>query len=203
MTSPFCSPNDAQAYAPEVAWGVLRPIWTELTARFAAKSMPEPSLVTKVTIDPKWHDSCRHFAAVAADGSEAFFAPQLIDMPMATIVAIMAHECGHIVDLRNPGIYWYRLAPATASAMRTMMQILVAVPPEELASTPVLMQMLTRPKRPERVLKLWDDRSRDEVENVADKLAESVLGRKIGYVGGETCLVQAVGKGKPRPVGLR
>ena len=49
----------------------------------------------------------------------------------------------------------------------------------------------------------WRSRSTDEVEMVADQIAEMVMGQKIGYVGPSGCIVQTLGRGKTRPKGLR
>lgn len=47
----------------------------------------------------------------------------------------------------------------------------------------------------------WRHRHRDEVELTADAIASQVLGRSIGYTG--PCVIQEVGRGRPRPIGLR
>lgn len=47
----------------------------------------------------------------------------------------------------------------------------------------------------------WKQRDRDQIEQDADQIAGAVLGTHIGYVG--DCQLQALGRGVPRPVGLR
>lgn len=159
------------------AAAILLPHWADVIEAFGATGYAEPEDV-RLVITEEAHDSCRHFGATRADGRVLYLAPQLVHMPVETIDGILAHEAGHIVDLQNPGIFWWR--------------------------KDMLMQAEALPSRGMRkILRAWEDRSDDEVERVADEIAYQVLGLRVGYVGSPTCLVQALGRGKRRPRGLR
>lgn len=186
----------------EEAWAVLEPYWVEIVDTFKAKSLLAPSKITRVEIDPDWHDTCRHFAAATTDAKIVIFAPELADMPVPTIRAIMAHEAAHISDFAAPGIYWYR--PIQAMPIREGIKATVFADVNAKSTKPVLMRV---DKLPEKNLRKhmadWHARPTDEVEMAADQLAEFVMDQKIGYVGPKGCLVQSLGHGKPRPKGLR
>jgi len=185
----------------EEAWAVLEPYWKEIVAEFSAKKLMAPSKVVRVDVDPKWHNTCRHFGGARTDAKVVIFAPELADMPVPSIRGIMAHEAGHLTDFAAPGIYWFR--PIEALALREGLRATVfADDPRRTES--VLMKVRELPEKNLRKhMQDWHDRSRDEVEMIADKLGEYVLGKKIGYVGPSGCLVQSVGRGKTRPKGLR
>jgi hypothetical protein len=153
------------------------PIWQSIVARFQEKGHPQPSKC-RLELDSGAHDNCRHFAATRTDGKLMFVAPELAGMPFDTAEAILAHEAGHVVDLSSPGVWWYR--------GDTLFQ------QDELPS-----------KGLRKHLARWNERSHDEIERVADAIAELVMERRIGYVGGASCLVQTWDEGIPRPVGLK
>jgi hypothetical protein len=161
----------------EEASAVLLPHWSGVVDIFASSGYEEPRSA-KVVFTDEVHDTCRHFAATRNDGLVLYVAPHLVHTPVETIDGILAHEAGHIVDLQNPGIYWYREEDLWRA--------------HELPS-----------KGAKKILKAWRDRSDDEVERVADEIAYAAVGVRIGYVGNPTCLVQALGRGKRRPRGLR
>jgi len=155
---------------------VLETIWEHVVLRFTAASFRHPAKA-KFSLDPSRHDSCRHFAAAAMDGSEVFVAPALADMPFETALAILAHEAGHVEDLASPGVWWFRNDRLLRSEFPA--------------------------KGARKVVKAWEQRSDDEIERVADAIAEVALGIKIGYVGEPSCLVQCAGRGRRRPDNLR
>jgi hypothetical protein len=155
---------------------VLEAVWEEVIRKFEGKGLDHPASA-RLSFDPSRHDSCRHFAATTMDGSEVLVAPSLADMPYETVLAILAHEAGHVEDLCCPGVWWYRQG--------------------KLRHT----DLPNRGMR--RFIQAWKDRSDDEVEHVADAIAELALGQRIGYVGHPGCLVQFVGRGKRRPKGLK
>jgi hypothetical protein len=153
---------------------VLETVWEHVVRLFHRQGFDHPSKA-KLSFDPSRHDSCRHFAAT--DGSEVYVAPALADMPYETMLGIMAHEAGHVEDLSCPGVWWLRSGRLCRAEFPS--------------------------KGARKMVRAWEDRSDDEVERVADALAEVALGRRIGYVGHAGCLVQFVGRGKNRPKGLK
>lgn len=159
------------------ATAILMPHWQEVVEGFGEAGYDEPARAEFVLTEDA-HDSCRHFGAMRNDGLVLYVAPELVHMPVETIDGILAHEAGHSVDLQNPGIYWFRRNALFKA--------------EELPS-----------KGLRKILKAWRGRDDDEVERVADAIAFHALGVRIGYVGSPTCLVQALGRGKRRPKGLR
>jgi len=184
------------------AWAVLEPYWIEIVAEFKAKSLLAPTKISRVEVDPAWHDTCRHFAGATTDASVVIFAPELADMPVPTIRAIMAHEAGHLSDFAAPGIHWYR--PMTALPLREGLGATVFADGSPKSTDPVLMIVDKLPgKNIRKHMEQWRSRSTDEVEMVADQIAEMVMGQKIGYVGPSGCIVQTLGRGKTRPKGLR
>ena len=160
------------------ARAILLPLWKETCALFKSQGHPSPARA-KFELDSSAHDSCRHFAGATEDGSVVVVAPELVDMPLYTVQAILAHEAGHVVDLSAPGHWW---SPKSGEIVFV----------ETLAT-----------KGLKRHLERWKGRSDDEVERVADGIAEMVTGHRIGYVGAASCLVQAFDRGARRPVGLR
>jgi hypothetical protein len=160
------------------AGAVIAAFWDEVVARFLESGFEKPQRIKSLTITSEVHDSCRHFAAVREDGSAVYIAPELVSMPDETILGILAHEAGHVEDLSCPGMYWYR---------KGRLHVSEDVPEKGFR----------------KVLKAWSDRSDDEVERVADEIAYEAFGIRIGYIGPKTCLVQAMGRGKRRPRGLR
>jgi hypothetical protein len=161
----------------EQAQAILEPIWERVLDAFEEYGHQEPSKA-KLGFDPALHDTCRHFAGTTLDGKSVYYAPALADMPIDTIEAIMAHEAGHIVDLSNPGRWWFRGGELC---------FLKELPSKNL----------------KKLLVEWSERDDDEVEHVADAIAEVCMGRRIGYIGEGGCLVQTWDKGKRRPNGLR
>ncbi len=156
---------------------VIETVWDDIVLAFAAQGLHHPAKA-RLEMDPARHDSCRHFAATTMDGSVVYVAPELADMPYGTLLGILAHEAGHVEDLRSPGIWWFRggkLKRAEGIPSRGARKHLAA----------------------------WQERSNDEVERVADALGELAIDQKIGYVGQPGCLVQFVGEGVRRPKGLK
>lgn len=74
---------------------VARACW-----RVASKYCPSVKKVT-IKLNPKQHDTARHFAATAVRGPQAIIqiAPELALAPAAVIVGIMRHEFGHLVQM--------------------------------------------------------------------------------------------------------
>jgi hypothetical protein len=192
---------------PIRAWAVLRPFWEETVQAFAHKGFPEPAS-TRVEIERKWHDTCRHHAATRSDGRLVGYAPQTADLDPSSISAIMAHEAGHIVDLTNPGVYWFR--PAERVPLRQGARVVSVFDVEPTFKDATLFRFERMPHQQSKHMRDWErvhssreEADMDEVEHIADALAEFVLGKRLGYVGSPECLIQAVGEGIDRPKGLR
>lgn len=128
------------------------------------------------------HDAPRHFAGCSEDGRLIVVAPQMVELPEKTVAGIFAHELGHALDFARPAEY-----------------VVVA---DELRRVP-WPQGTEKPDNQERVARMrqWRDRDHDTVERTADAIAEWVMGVKIGYSG--PCLLQSLGEGRSRPIGLR
>ena len=162
----------------EEAWEILDPHWQIIVDAFCEKKLLTRKRLPRILIDSSYHNSCRHFAECLHDGSEIHFAPEMWALPEATVHGIMAHEAGHVVDLSHPGKFWHRGGELVVAG--------------EMPS-----------KGLRKLLQRWRDRSDDEVERVADAIGELAMGKRIGYVGPESCLVECLGAGQPRPRGLR
>jgi len=137
----------------------------------------------KFRIEPKVHDKPRHFAATYEDARLMIFAPEIVDLPFETLVAILSHEFGHAADFAYPA-RWFMAGgggPSTASWI-----------PEKRTDSRLFRQWD----------KAWTGRSRDQVEWAADGIAQHVTGQKITYCG--DCMLQTFsGCGVERPKGLR
>jgi hypothetical protein len=169
----------------EIVRAIMRPHFDAVQDEFVS-FRPEGSLgalgrlrKTKFVIDQKMHDTERHFAACRDDGLLIYFAPQIVDLPVETLVAITAHEFGHAADHAYPA-YW--LMPSGPGKAQWL-----GAPPET--------------KHGRRWQRLWRERSRDQIEWAADGIAQAVTGRKLGYCG--DCLIQCYQGGIERPAGLR
>jgi hypothetical protein len=165
----------------EMAATVLAPYFDAVRDVFSAhEPAPNQSLdklaKTDFIVDGRIHDSNRHFAGCRQDGLLILLAPQSVDLPEDTLVAIIAHEFGHAADYAYPG-RWL---------------------PERDEPAAWLADLST--KEAKRWMKAWPDRSDDQVEWAADSIAQAVTGRRIGYCG--PCLLQCW-EGKSRPDGLR
>lgn len=129
-------------------------------------------------VDPKAHDTERHFAATLSTGLQQLYAPEAADLPIEPLTAIICHEWGHSDDFLHPGkwLVLERNKPAV-------------VVPDDLPE-----------KKKKKLWRQWLERSDDEIEWWADAIAHAVTGKRIGYCG--PCLIQCF-DGRPRPKGLR
>ncbi len=143
---------------------------------------------TKFVIDAKNHNSGRHFASTRDDGMLMMFAPQIVELPVDTLVAILAHEFGHAADFAYPA-HWLTRGQADDEA--------------KWIGDPSVSKQSRKWQR------LWyeqNDRSgadanRDRIEWRADAIAFAVTGRRLGYCG--DCVLQCFRGGIERPPGLR
>jgi hypothetical protein len=165
----------------EIAATVLTPHFDAVRDVFAehvvADGQPLSRLRrTRFIVDPSIRDDERHFAGCRQDGMLILLAPEAADLPINTLVAILAHEFGHAADFAYPARWWCeRDAPARWIADDS-----------------------TKKARAWR--KAWPHRNDDQMEWDADSIAHAVTGRPIGYCG--PCYLQCFG-GEPRPKGLR
>lgn len=121
----------------------------------------------------------RHFAATRDDGLLMYYAPEIVDIPHDTLVAILAHEFGHAADHMYPA-HW-------------------VMPPRGPGEATWIGSAETKQHR--QWQQLWRDRSRDQIEWAADGIAQAVIGLRIGYAG--ACMLQSFAGGAERPAGLR
>lgn len=168
--------------ANEFAASILKPHFDAVRDVFAS-FRPEPSIKldrlvrVKLLVDPEIHDSVRHFAACRDDGQHILLAPEAADLPVDTLVAILSHEFGHAADFSYPGAWRLeqRYKPATWKPIAG--------------------------RHAGAKMRVWQDRTVDQVEWTADAICFTILGKQIGYCG--PCVLQCFSGGRPRPKGLR
>lgn len=160
------------------ALAVLEPYFIAAQEIFVDAGYHECSKV-RFSVQGIIHDSPRHFAAATEDGQRIIFAPEAVELPEHTVLAIMCHEFGHICDFSRPACHF--LGPEGLMIRRR----------SEWSQ-----------KQWNRWMTAWEDRDYDSVERIADAIAEKVMGSSIGYAG--PCMLQTFDGGKtPRPTGLR
>lgn len=162
----------------EEALTIIEPYYDELLERFVKAGLDR---VQRVSLVCSWEarGGERNFAGCLVDGSEIIVAPDLAELPIATIQGILAHELGHASDFLYPACFQ--------------------------AITRSKLQVYDREDFNDKVwrskLRDWKERDDDMVEVTADLIAEAAIGEKIGYIG--RCRLQTIGKGPRRPKGLR
>lgn len=180
----------------------IRAYWRKIVSEFDRKGFDEPRKATRFRIDPSWHDSCRHFAGAKTDGSVLVLAPEILDLEDENIYAILAHEGGHFVDLGRPGRFFYR-RPHEVNYRRGSKVTAVGEGPPDPGQPGLVWFKKLPTKGLGKHITEWRERDNDEVERVADEIATFVMGEKIGYTGAKGCLIQTLGVGIERPIGLR
>lgn len=172
----------------ESSLAIIEPYFIATQERFSEHELKRFADVrmTKVRLECSalFHDSPRHFAAAAENGRLIVVAPHLAELPEETVLAILAHEFGHAMDFARPGHY-------------ALDHGLLFEQPEIPAREGDKRADQARIAR----IRQWSARDQDAIEITADKVAEHVTGRTIGYVG--PCELQAFDRGSPRRVGLR
>lgn len=178
----------------EIAASVIEPHFKAVQDVFSSFE-PEPGMRlsklerVKFIIEPKVHDKPRHFAATRDDALLMMFAPQIIELDIDTLVAILAHEFGHAADFAYPA-RWFTHDRGPCRA-------------EWIDSNRV--EEKVGPRRDTKSFrawsKLWRDRGKDQVEWAADGIAEAVLDKHITYC--KPLLLQSFVCGIDRPKGLR
>ncbi len=167
----------------EIAAAVLEPHFDAVRDVYCQYGDGELQRLSKVrfVVDKSIHNSPRHFAATRDDGLLMLFAPQFIDLPEETLVAILAHEFGHAADFLFPARF---VTTGTKKAI--------------WASDD---QLDTKQFRGWQ--RIWEQRNRDQIEQSADSIAYEVTGRPIKYDFVDSCLLQRFNRGMERPLGLR
>lgn len=158
------------------AFEILSPIYEDLRTRFIARGLEELRR-TRLHTDPGVHDSPRHFAATRDDGMAIYVAPKMTDLPHDIVVGILGHELGHAADFSKPARF----------ALDDELGLIIR-PDDADVDWPAL-------------VKVWQGRDADAIEQQADAIASWVLGSAIGYRG--PCLLQSIAGGIERPIGLR
>lgn len=133
---------------------------------------------------PDGSPAIRHFAGCRDDGRVIVTAPEIVELPEEMVLAILSHEFGHAMDFAYPGDY----IVADGFLVRRPLGHRGDDDRTDRAAVAVMRQ--------------WTSRGDDQIEGTADAIAETVTGKKIGYVG--PCLLQSFRGGmRPRPAGLR
>lgn len=178
----------------EEAFAILEPwflaaqeVFVEGLERLGFSSGP----IQKVhfVIDQEIRDKPRHFAGCLTSGLVIYAAPEMVELSEGFVGAIFLHEFGHAADFLYPARFRIRNDQAEAiAAFRGTSDKPTGAEAKSLKAVKSFRNQ-------------WENRDRDTVEVSADKIAELVSGRQIGYRG--PCTLQHLGGGKPRPRGLR
>lgn len=184
---PHCLPKNAPDLTEAQMKATLRDA-AEHIRRIYIERGADKVKATKVRVEDWIRDKPRHFAACKTDGRLIVLASELALLPPKTMGAIIAHEFGHATDFFYPGSFM--LDPRGELVVR----------PQGMRSNQSL---------PRGVMERWDIRDPDSVEKTADRIAERIMGVKIGYCG--PCNLQTMLMGTtdesgckyPRPIGLR
>jgi len=184
---PHCLPRGAPDLTMSQKRATLRESAESIRKVFMSRGADKVKF-TKVVIEDWVRDKPRHFAACKTDGRLIVLASDLALMPPKTMGAIIAHEFGHATDFCYPGSF---LLDGRGE---------LQVRPQGLRSNDSL---------PRGLMDHWEGRGADSVEKTADRIAERIMGIKIGYCG--PCNLQTMLMGTadeagckyPRPKGLR
>lgn len=173
-----CEESELPPLAPAEALRVVRPYFEAVREVYLAYGLSALKR-TELRVDPKMHDTPRHFAACRDDARLILVAPEIADLPVSTLLGILAHEFGHAADFAYAGEWALRHRKVVRRDL------------EEAGD-----------EQRRRWLGGWEARDDDAVELTADAIAELVTGERIGYQG--PCLLQTLGgPGPRRPRGLR
>ncbi len=173
-----------EKHEERVADAMMAPFIEEIADLFAQAGLLR---LDGITFRASWAEGGegRNFAACRTDGRLIVFSPRMIYLPQNTILGILAHELGHAADF---------LYPARFVSDKQGRAVL-------LDDTKKGVTAHEKPI-PDQWIRDWKNRTRDQEERMADVIAETVLGVRIGYTG--DCLLQTLGEGiMPRPPGLR
>lgn len=167
----------------KIAASVLRPYFDAVRDVYVEWGLERMADV-RFVITTEVHDKRRHFAATTEDGKRMLYAPQIVELPHDTLIAIIAHEFGHAADFAYPALW---VTPDDGPGRATFLDALG----EKFWDTKAGRTRVAE----------WQRRNRDQVEWSADSIAEAVTGKRIGYAG--DCVLQTLRGGVDRPMGLR
>jgi hypothetical protein len=177
---------------PETARAIVEPYFAAAKDEFVAheKANYRAAKMKAVRLECRtWQDmhdeegfNVRNFAATTDDGRTVVVCPDIVELPMESVAAIIAHEFGHAYDFLYPG----RFVLANGELLHFYDE-----PAENKAAEKARIARM----------KQWEHRDHDTVEAVADAIATEVLGMQIRYSG--ACLLQTFGPGVHRPKTLR
>lgn len=152
----------------------------------------------RLIIDPSMHDADRHFAGASTDGREVRIAPVIASLPEDNLVAILAHELGHIADYAYPCRFQLVDGGLIEWDHPDWKRGAEDVDPDAARSPAEARKARTAHARRLQ----WESRESDVVERTADAVAEMATGRAVYYAG--PCDLQSFAGGvRPRPPGLR
>lgn len=172
-------PETATDLDCEEALLIVEPFFVEMREIYTQEARLSRCAKTELYCAPGVHDSPRHFAACRDDGKVIVVAPEMAELPVETVVAILGHEFGHAADFLYPAEF------ALDGDGRVMRRQRRRVDDTQWA----------------RWAKAWEHRDDELVEVTADAVAELATGSRIGYLG--PCCLQAFDRGRARPQGLR
>jgi len=198
--------------ASEEAASILLPYFEAVQDTFVESMEDREEIVRKGTskarrskllVSEDAHDTRRHFAMTNTKTLAVVCAPEMADLPEPTIVGILAHEFGHVLDFGYPGSFsWPRSSGGRAYWVGT-------TPRDKADAWRKVYGKDGAKSRNEHDdvlpsanwMRAWEDRSDDELEWAADAICYLVTHKRIGYAG--PCLLQQIGSGNKRPSGLR
>jgi hypothetical protein len=166
---------------------LVEPYFEELRSFFGERlremGLPARTKNVELSIMPELHDSARHFAGCSDTGKLIAVAPEIVELPESTFLAILSHEFGHAIDFLFPGKF---------ALVREEIEMFPEIPKGEDRRLDEARMARSRQ---------WHARDPYAVEKTADKIVELVTGNRIGYLG--PCRLQAINRGVPRPKDLR
>lgn len=192
----------------EIAHTVLQPHFDAVRDEFARFEVAPGVALTKLrrvqyVITSEARSSERHFAATLDTGMSMIYAPEIVELPIETLVAILAHEFGHAADFAYPGCFtWPKAGPGTALWVGESDYARAAAWRFTFGKAGARSRASGDDKAPaENWAFAWNRRSRDQIEWAADAIAGLVTGHSVGYCG--PCMLQCFHGGVARPAGLR
>ncbi len=188
----------------DIAYSIIQPYFDaarDIFVRFDSGRLSKLSRV-KLQVEPDAHDADRHFARMRTDGMLLQMAPEVVDLPEETLIAITTHELGHAADFAYPGCWSWPVGGAGESFWVSSDTISRARAWRLLYGRAEASSRTADDdaKPAENWMRAWEGRNADQIEWAADAIALEVTGLKIGYCG--DCMLQCF-SGVDRPAGLR
>jgi len=192
----------------EIAHTVLQPHFDAVRDEFARFEV-EPGVPlsrlrrVQYVITSEARNAERHFAATLDTGMSMIYAPEIVGLPIETLVAILAHEFGHAADFAYPGCFtWPKGGPGAALWVGDSDEARAAAWRFTFGKAGARSRAGGDDAAPSTNWAFaWHRRSADQIEWAADAIAGLVTGQTIGYCG--PCMLQCFHGGVPRPAALR